>query len=85
MIIDKTNCFRIRIAATVAEIRSPLVLQNAYRTGNKVTAIQSAIKDIEALGEGAAFMVEHYTDRFGWQEVQCGEFKDGRYYPRNNF
>lgn len=85
MIIDNPTSFRIRIAMSVAEIRSPLVIQNAYRTGNKVTAIHSAIKDIEALGEGAVFMVEHYTDRFGWQEVQCGEFKDGRYYPRNNF
>jgi hypothetical protein len=85
MIIDKSNCVRVRIASSVADIRSPLVLQNAHRTGDKRAAVRSAILDIECMGEGACFMVEQYTDQYGWQEVQCGEFKDGRYYPRNNF
>jgi hypothetical protein len=83
--IHQANCYRVRIATNRTEIRTPEVLQGAYRTGSKNAAIHMAVKDIEAMGEGAVFMTEHYTDRFGWQQVQCGEWKDGRYYPRNNY
>ena len=86
MIVTKANKFRIRVAESQAELRTPQATVNAYYTGDERTAIQSAVKDIEALGEGACFLVEKwYSDSYGYDSYKSGEFKGGRYYPRQNF
>ena len=83
--ISELLCYRIRTAPSNKQLRTPLALQNAERTGSLKTAIHSAVRDIEAMGEGAAFLIEHYSDAYGWTTVHCGEVVDGRYVPRNNF
>lgn len=84
MIIDKTNCFRVRVASNRNKLRTPQAIADSYRTGDKMVAIRSAIKDIESEGGEFAFLVERYSELYGWVEVQCGEMVNGVYFPRNN-
>jgi hypothetical protein len=88
MVITQSNRFRVLVADKQENLRKPNVIATAYRCGNKETALHSAIKDIEAMGDGAVFLIQVYRDNYGWTEApgtSCGEMKDGRYYPRANF
>lgn len=92
MIITKEKTFRVRVASSKSELRTPIAIQNAYFTGCERNAIKSAVGDISAIGEGAAFLVEKWYVPPGMEwsggyytGYKSGEFLDGRYYPRNNF
>ena len=91
MIITKEKTFRIRVANSKSELRSPFSMKNATFTGCEKNAIKSAIESIETIGEGAAFLVEKWYVPAGmdwcdgyYNGYKGGEYLDGRYYPRNN-
>ena len=84
--------FRVRLADNKNDLRGqPLAKLNVYTSGSEKTALKSAIEDLNAMRDGAAFIVEkwHVPAGMQWadgyyQTYRCGEKIDGRYYPRNN-
>ena len=91
--ISATQTFRVRLAENKTDLRSkPLASLNVYTSGAEQTAVKSAIEDLNAMDDGAAFIVEkwHVPAGMQWadgyyQVYKCGEKIEGRYYPRNNF
>ena len=84
-IINNQNNLEVRIAMSSALLNTPECRANSYRTGNLKTALHSAIKDIEAMGDDAAFKIVKTYETGSQDSIKCGEMVNGRYCPRNNF
>ena len=92
MLITNAQKFRVRLANSVAELRGrPLAQLTTYTSGVENVAVKSAVSDLLAMGDGAAFIVEkwHVPAGMQWadgyyQPYKCGEKIAGSYYPRNN-
>ena len=83
-VITTGNNLEVRVAASQELLNYP-AKPISYRTGSLKTAKHSAIKDIEAGGEGYCFKIIKTYPSGNTDTIACGEFMNSRYYPRNNF